>query len=204
MIVVSLTLSSWYCNQLYCWHLVPLQSLMWLTRIDQKVGCFLCILAGSLVGINCCCHSLWYNRKISSLLLLLAIQCSTLKIDHHIINFVVVVIDFIAGALCLCICCLLPCNAIWKIWLVVAWCNLALPYCNQPLSSLLLAIQHKNMLVVVILVIDSITKFDCCMGHFIIIPLQLLARNVQIIHCLCLLLCYRYKNIVVIDDCNTT
>jgi hypothetical protein len=79
-----------------------------------------------------------------------------LKIDHSVSDAIIVAIDLIAGALCLCNCCLLICNATWNIWLVVAWHNLGLPCCNQPLLLLLLAMQHKSMLVTAILVIDSI------------------------------------------------
>ncbi len=145
------------------------------SALIKKVGCYLCLhtpLLQSTIVIAPCNTT----GKIIFSLLLLAIQRRLLKTDHGINNAVVIAIDFIASA------------CVLKIWLVVAWRNLALLYCNQPLLLFLLTIQCKKY-----------TDFHhpCNWQHiqYLIVAwdvssssLQILASgNVQIIYCCCLL-----------------
>ena len=54
MIVALLTLSLRHHDQSHCWHLAPLQLLMWFVHINGlfAVVALFCVL----VAINCCCH----------------------------------------------------------------------------------------------------------------------------------------------------
>jgi hypothetical protein len=142
------------------------------------------------------------QQKKILLLLLLAIQRRALKIDHCIDDAIIFALDFIPGALCLLDCHSLPCNAIWKFRLV-AWHDLSLPCRNQPLSSLLLVIQHKNTLFAVIIVIDSMIFILFLCGTYYVIPLQF-PLHLVMVNLLPSLAPSQYdvKNVVVIASCN--
>ncbi len=85
MIVALSTLSLWHCNQFYCWRLAPLQSLMWLTCINQK-GWLLLVQSCALPRRDQPSALLpaIQQKKILSSLLLLAIRRRMLMIDHCI------------------------------------------------------------------------------------------------------------------------